>query len=102
MSEELVDRLSAFLSYFELVFGNDWDFTKEILCEDKKFLDCFISTTGTFLDPYPGEFFTGGNGDNWANRTQLLHYYRGLRAFLISEGLFTSELVFKPTCIEPI
>lgn len=87
----LVERVTAFLSYFELVFDNDWSFTKSTICDDPGFRELFISENGTFLDPFPGEFFRGGKGDNWANRTQLLDKYRELRAFLISEGLYEPE-----------
>jgi hypothetical protein len=100
MSRDLIDKVSVFLSYFELVFGIDWSFTKGILCSDEEFLECFIAKNGTFLEPFPGEFFKGGNGDNWANRTQLFDHYRELRAYLISEGLFESELVFHKVCMQ--
>lgn len=88
----LADRITAFFSYFELVFGSDWSFTKGILCEsDPEYLECFVAKNGTFINPFPGEFFVGGKGDNWANRTQLLDHYRELRAYLISEGLYDPE-----------
>lgn len=88
----LANRVTAFFHYFELVFGNDWSFTKGILCKSgPDYLECFIAENGTFVNPFPGEFFTGGKGDNWANRTQLLDHYRELRACLISEGLYDPE-----------
>ncbi|MEG4133074.1 hypothetical protein QUA41_31055 [Microcoleus sp. Pol11C1] len=87
----LIERVTAFLSYFELVFDNDWWFTKSTICDDPEFRELFIAKNGTFLNPFPGEFFYGGKSDNWANRTQLLDKYRELRAFLISEGLYEAE-----------
>lgn len=89
---DLINRVTAFLNHFELVFNNDWTFTKGMLCEgDEEWRELFIAGNGTFLDPFPGEHFTGGKGDNWANRTALLADYRELRAFMISEGLYRSE-----------
>jgi hypothetical protein len=88
---ELISRVADFLGAFELVFDQDWDFTKGTICDDKEYRECFIAEKGTFLDPFPGEHFTGGKGDNWANRSFLLSRYRELRAFMISEGLYESE-----------
>lgn len=88
---ELISRVTRFLDAFELVFDHDWDFTKGTICDDKEFRECFIAEKGTFLDPFPGEHFTGGKGDNWGNRSHLLSDYRELRAFMISEGLYNPE-----------
>jgi len=88
---ELISRVAHFLGAFELVFDQDWDFTKGTICDDKEYRECFIAEKGTFLDPFPGEHFTGGQGDNWANRSFLLSRYRELRAFMISEGLYESK-----------
>jgi hypothetical protein len=88
---ELISRVARFLGAFELVFDQDWDFTKGTICDDKEYRECFIAEKGTFLDPFPGEHFTGGQGDNWANRSFLLSRYRELRAFMISEGLYESK-----------
>jgi hypothetical protein len=88
---ELISRVAHFLGAFELVFDQDWDFTKGTICDDKEYRECFIAEKGTFLDPFPGEHFTGGKGDNWANRSFLLSRYRELRAFMISEGLYESK-----------
>ena len=86
MSSELKERIQEFLDTFELVFDIDWDFTKSrILDED------FISEEGTFIEPVRGEFFTGGKGDNWGNRSSLLAAYRELKAFAISEGLYNPD-----------
>jgi hypothetical protein len=43
---------------------------------------------GTLIAPFSGEYFTGGKGDNWANRSSLLAAYRELKAFAISEGVY--------------
>ena len=88
---ELISRVTRFLDAFELVFDHDWWFTKETICDDKKEREHFIAEDGTFLDPFPGKHFTGGKGDNWANRSLLLSDYRELRAFMISEGLYEPE-----------
>lgn len=82
MNDELKNRLSSFLHSFELVFDNDWDFTISRMVDEG-----FIQKKGTFLNPFPGEHFTGGKGDNWANRSGLLAAYRELKAFAISEGM---------------
>jgi hypothetical protein len=89
---ELINRVMGFLYCFELVFGHDWDFTKASMCDDKESREFFIAENGTFLDPFPGENFTGGEGDNWANRSALLAAYRELKAFMISEGLYTEDI----------
>lgn len=86
MSSELSDRIQAFLSSFENVFHYDWDFTKDRIVDE-----LFIEEQGTFLDPLNGQHFTGGKGDNWANRSCLIADYRELRAFAISEGLYKPE-----------
>ena len=91
---ELINRVRTFLGAFEGVFHEDWSFTASTLFEDEEFRELFIAKNGTFLDPFPGEHFTGGKGDNWANRSFLLAAYRELRAYLISEGLYgDSELL---------
>lgn len=86
MNDELNTRLQRFLSAFELVFNNDWDFTKSSILDEY-----LISQHGTFLDPFPGKHFTGGKGDNWANRSYLLAAYRELKAFAISEGIYDPD-----------
>jgi len=78
MSEELLGRIQYFLDRFECVFDEDWDFTRDSIIES-----CSI---GTFLHPKPYTF-----KDNGSNREGLLDSYRDLRAFMISEGLYTPE-----------
>jgi hypothetical protein len=82
-SSELQERIQDFLQSFELVLDQDWDYTKMSLKSEY-----LIGENGTFLDPFPGEHFTGGKGDNWANRSSLLSAYRELRAFAISENIY--------------
>ena len=82
MEDELKKRLSKFFYSFELVFDYDWDFTVDRIVDED-----FIKKNGTFLNPFPGEHYTGGKGDNWANRSSLLARYRELKAFAISEGM---------------
>ena len=66
MDNELSKRIQDFLWAFELVFDNDWDYTKLSILDEY-----LISDKGTFINPFPGEHFTGGEGDNWANRSAL-------------------------------
>lgn len=82
MSGELNEKIVNFLWLFELVFDYDWDFSKNRINDEY-----FIKDDGTFLRPFPEEHFTGGKGDNWANRSSLIDAYRELKAFAISEGL---------------
>lgn len=89
MNEEFKVRLQDFLDTFELVFDNDWEFTKLNVLDDSD--DWIHRNNGTFLNPFPDEHFTGGKGDNWANRSSLLSAYRELRAFSISEGLYDPD-----------
>lgn len=86
MNNELNERIQDFIDCFELVFDMDWYFTKESISDEY-----LIKEDGTFLDPYPGEHFTGGPGDNWANRSSLISAYRELKAFAISEGLYNPD-----------
>jgi len=86
---ELIKRVRTFLGTFEGFFHEDWSFTASTLFEDEEWRELFIAENGTFLDPFPGEHFTGGKGDNWCNRSHLLAAYRELRAYMISEGLYT-------------
>ena len=86
MNDELIWRLQRFLITVELVFDHDWDFTQNLILNED-----FISNNGTFLDPFPGEHFAGGAGDNWANRSSFLAAYRELKAFAISEGLYDPD-----------
>ena len=86
IDEELQIRLERFISCVELVFDIDWDYTKlSIIDED------FIAGNGTFLNPFPGEHYTGGKGDNWGNRSSFLAAYRELKALAISEGLYNPD-----------
>jgi hypothetical protein len=85
-NKELKERLQELISRFELIFDIDWDYTKNLILDEY-----LINKHGTFLDPFPGEHYTGGKGDNWANRSSFLAAYRELKAFAISEGLYDPE-----------
>lgn len=89
MDNELSKRIQVFLSAFELVFDIDWDYTKLSILDEY-----LISKKGTFINPFPGEHFMGGKGDNWANRSHLLAAYRELKAFAISEGIYNPDEEF--------
>lgn len=82
MDANLKEKLERFLEIFEIVFDNDYYFTRESILRTD-----LIAENGTFLNPFPGTFFIGGKGDNWGNRTSLLDAYRDLKAYAISEGL---------------
>jgi len=85
-NEELKKRLQEFISCFELVLDVDWDYTKNSISDEY-----LIDNHRTFLDPFPGEHYTGGKGDNWGNRSSFLAAYRELKAFAISEGLYNPD-----------
>ncbi|MBD1825035.1 hypothetical protein H6F51_21435 [Cyanobacteria bacterium FACHB-DQ100] len=86
MNEELNKRIQGFLDAFEGVFDVDWDYTKNLILDED-----FIDPSGTFINPFPGEHFTGGKGDNWGNRSSLLSAYRELKAFATSEGIYDPD-----------
>ncbi len=81
ISPELNKLLVDFIINFELVFKNDWDFTKGIILED-----FYIKDNGSFLEPGVDD-----ESNNWANRGLLLESFRKLREFLL-----TQELEFEP------
>lgn len=85
-NEELKERLQEFISCFELIFDIDWDYTKNSILDEYS-----IDNHGTFLDPFPGQHYIGGKGDNWGNRSSFLAAYRELKAFAISEGLYNPD-----------
>lgn len=61
-----------FVETFNLVFENDWDFTKDLIDSTS-----FISEHGSFIDPRVED-----ESNNWANRGALLHAYRKLVEFI--------------------
>lgn len=86
MDNELNKRIQDFLIAFELVFDIDWDYTKLSILDEY-----LISEKATFINPFPDEYFTGGKGDNWGNRSSLLAAYRELKAFAIGEGIYNPD-----------
>lgn len=60
--------LSDFLMSFEFVFGDDWEYTRDRICDPE-----FIKPNGTFLQPGVDD-----EGNNWASRGGLLAAYRRL------------------------
>lgn len=55
MDANLKEKLERFLEIFEIVFDNDYYFTREsILSTD------LIAENGTFLNPFPGTFLSEG------------------------------------------
>ena len=67
--DKLLRVLDEFLSAFELVFEDDWEFTQG--CMEQS--EYFISEDGTFINPRVED-----EGNNWANRGSLLESYREL------------------------
>lgn len=86
VNDELNERIQDFISAFELVFDIDWNYTKSRMVDET-----YISEQGTFLNPFPGEHFTGGKGDNWANRSSLLTAYREFKAFTTIEEMYNLD-----------
>lgn len=79
---ELEKRAARFLWSFELVFDNDWMFTKDTICDEY-----LTAASGTFLNPSEG---VGGDG---SNRENLLNAWLDLRSYMISEGIYSPELL---------
>ncbi len=75
MEMELTNAAAEFVRYFELVFDNDWDHTKNIIQDPERYIK------GTFANPGVGD-----EENNWANRARILESYRRLKALLVSRG----------------
>ena len=43
---ELIKRTAQFLALFELVFDNDWSFTKATICDDEEYRELFVAENG--------------------------------------------------------
>lgn len=69
------DIVMEFLNSFELVFDQDWEFTKANF--DPEMLKCFVSADGTFVNPKIGD-----ESNNWGNRGHLLDAYRHLKVLM--------------------
>jgi hypothetical protein len=69
MDKQFVDAAFAFLDSFEVVFGHDWEHTKNSL-----HIANTGSQDGTLIDPGVED-----EGDNWGNRGGLLASYRKFR-----------------------
>lgn len=80
MNDEFKKLLTDFISNFELVFDEDWEFSKGCLRDD--FQKNFVAPDGTFLNPGVDD-----ESNNWANRGQLLHTYRNLIAEMQKQGM---------------
>ena len=65
---ELEEAISGFVTNFESVFDNDWEFTKGTI--GSEFL---IEADGTFINPGVAD-----ESNNWVNRRSLLRSYRRL------------------------
>ena len=88
LTEEAVARragdfqraLLAFLTSFKLVFGYDWEFSRDIFQSDS--LGWYIQDGHTFLNPGVED-----ESNNWGNRGGLLASYRHLLAVMEQMGL---------------
>jgi hypothetical protein len=65
---EVENIIGDFVRSFELVFDNDWDFTKSSISDEY-----FIAKGGTFINPKVSD-----ESNNSANRGSLLDSYRRL------------------------
>lgn len=84
--QQLAELIQEFIDSFQLVFDYDWNYTKDSINDFY-----LISEKGSFLNPFPGKFYCGGKGDNWANRSSFLSCYRKFKAYCISEGFYSKE-----------
>lgn len=82
---KLLESIRDFMDSFELVFGIDWDVTREAIADDPNGIN--IAPTGTFLEPDVVD-----ESSNWHNRGALLARYRRLLAALEREGIYSSDL----------
>lgn len=76
----LISAVSEFLSMFELVFDQDWEFSRMNLEDENR--DLYIRPGATFIAPGVGD-----ESNNWANRGSLLSAYRALLSKLEEEGI---------------
>lgn len=74
--------LLAFLTSFDLVFDNDWEFSRQRLQSDE--LGMYIRNGQSFLNPGIED-----ESNNWGNRGSLLASYRRLLAVMQHMGLRT-------------
>jgi len=81
--EKLDQAYSRFVSYFELVFGDDWDHTKGCLQSP----DVHIDPAGTFLNPLEDD-----EANNWGNRKALLEAYRDVVELMMARRIYGAHL----------
>lgn len=81
MDSNLEDKLRRFMTAFELVFDNDWEFTESAINGDM----CMwmIAADGTFLRPKVLD-----ESNNWCNRGNLLKAYRELVVEMKTQGIY--------------
>jgi hypothetical protein len=92
MTEEMIRAARDFVASFEAVFGDDWQYTKEMLGIQDEYesheqaVACralgletisIISEGGTFLEPGVED-----ETEDWGNRGALLQRYRQLKRLL--------------------
>ena len=77
--DELQQAISRFLGAFQVVFEDDWRYSREMLERDMEYA---VSSAGTFLEPGPKY-----EDKNWGARTALLRAHKELLAAMRAKGL---------------
>lgn len=90
--EEFKKTVSQFISCFEEVFEQDWDYTKALIQQPGNHP---IHQQGTFLNPLSKDEF-----NDWGSRGDLLKCYRRLRAMMKERGLYRYNPPVSPRSIE--
>ncbi|MFN9952723.1 MAG: hypothetical protein ACK55I_06460 [bacterium] len=84
----MITGLQEFTSCYELVFRDDWEFTKQNLSDEE--IEYFISDSGNFLNPDCGD-----ESNNWANRGYLLASYRKLVETMKENGVYIDDYLLQ-------
>ena len=77
--EDLCQSLARFLGAFQLVFGDEWDYSREMLEREMAYA---VSKDGTFINPGQGY-----ERKNWGARTALLKSHAELLEVMKANGL---------------
>lgn len=72
MDTKLMEAARKFLHAFEEVFGNDWNYTKEMMV-----IENYIAPDGSFIHPNVEDEI-----EDWGNRAILLDHYREFKKLL--------------------
>jgi hypothetical protein len=80
---QLEAAIVRFVEAFALVFDNDWEMTKDRICDPS-----YVTPSGTFISPGVSD-----ESNNWANRGNLLDSYRRLVALLQERNVTLPDFV---------